>query len=164
MSLRAAARCPGPFPAARPRHDGTGRTEPAGAARPARGADLLAGRYPDGRVPTPAETQVNASCEGHAPCRRRPRQSPPLPGAPEAFVQWSAVDDEYGTARPWMDRLRSPRTDVLTTTEVSRTGNEPPPWRGTEADRRGTEADRRGTEAHRRGTGAAHRLPTRETP
>ncbi|MFC8360317.1 hypothetical protein ACFUIY_10620 [Streptomyces griseorubiginosus] len=157
MSLRAAARCPGPFPAARPRHDGTGRPEPAGAARPVRGADLLAGRYPDGRVPTPAGTQVNASCEGHAPCRRRPRRSPPLPGAPEASVQWSAVDDEYGTPRPWKDRARSPRTDVLTTTAVSRTGNEPPPWRG-------TEADRRGTEAHRRGTGAAHRLPTRETP
>ncbi|MFF7287146.1 hypothetical protein [Streptomyces griseorubiginosus] len=171
MSLRAAAQRPGPLPAARHGRDDTGRTEPGGAAQLARDADDLAGRYPDGRVPTLARTQSNASCAGPAPCGRRPGLCPPLPDAPEASVQWSTVDasvqwstvdasvqwstvdDEYGsarTARPWKDHPRSPRTDLLTTTEVSRTGNEPPPWGGAGADRQGIRA--------------AHLLPTGETP
>ncbi|MFF7049700.1 hypothetical protein ACFY94_15230 [Streptomyces griseorubiginosus] len=194
MSLRAAAQCPGPLPAAGHGRDGTGRTEPGGAAQLARGADLpardpasfargfaplvrgadhLAGRrtgdsaptargadhpttrLPDARVPTLAGRPVDASCEEPrpVPCRRRPRRSPPLAGAPEASVQWSTVDNEYGsarTARPWKDRPRPPRTDVPTTTEVSRTGNEPPPWGGADADRQGIRA--------------AHHLPTGETP
>ncbi|MFF4627246.1 hypothetical protein [Streptomyces griseorubiginosus] len=153
MSLRAAAQRPGPLPAARHGRDDTGRTEPGGAAQLALHTDHLAGRYPDGRVPTLAGTQSNASCEGPAPCGRRPRLAPPLPDAPEASVQWSTVDDEYGsarTARPWKDHPRSPRTDLLTTTEVSRTGNEPPPWGGAGANRQGIRA--------------AHLLPTGETP
>ncbi|MEW2562103.1 hypothetical protein [Streptomyces griseorubiginosus] len=162
MSLRAAAQRPGPLPAARHGRDGTGRTEPGGAAQSARDADHLAGRYPDGRVPTLAGTQSHASCAGPAPCGRRPGLAPPLPDAPGASVQWSTVDasvqcstvdDEYGsarTARPWKDHPRSPRTDLLTTTEVSRTGNEPPPWGGAGADRQGIRA--------------AHLLPTGETP
>ncbi|WP_020133799.1 hypothetical protein [Streptomyces sp. 351MFTsu5.1] len=121
----------------------------------ARGADHSTTRLPDARVPTLAGTPVDASREGPrpAPCRGRPRRSPPRAGAPEASVQWSTADDGYGsarTARPWKDRPRPPRTDVPTTTEVSRTGNEPPPRGGADADRQGIRA--------------AHHLPTGETP
>ncbi|MFD5590058.1 hypothetical protein [Streptomyces griseorubiginosus] len=150
MSLRAAAQRPGSLPTAGHGRDETDRTEPGGsaqsaryAAQSARYADCLAGRYPDGRVPTLAGTQANASCEGPAPCRRRPRLSPPLRGAPEASVPWSTADDAYGsarTARPWKDGPRSPRTGVLTPTEVSRTGNKLPPWGGAGVDRRATRA------------------------
>ncbi|MFD5400065.1 hypothetical protein [Streptomyces griseorubiginosus] len=114
MSLRAAAQRPGSLPTAGHGRDETDRTEPGraaqsarGAVQSARGADCLAGRYPDGRVPTLAGTQANASREGPAPY-------------------------------------------VLTTTEVSRTGNEPPPWCGAEDDRQGIRA--------------AHHLPAGETP
>lgn len=167
MSVRAPADRPGPFPAARHGRVGTDRTE-RGAYPPTTrhsdgsgplvyGTGHLTSRHPDGRVPTLAEAPVGAGGGRRARDRYRLSLSVPLPGAREASVQRSSIDDECVSARStrrWTDGHSSPgphRIDVRTPVEVSRrTGKEARPWGGAGADGRG---DR-----------ATHRLPTKDTP
>ncbi|MFG2461865.1 xylan 1,4-beta-xylosidase [Streptomyces sp. NPDC048523] len=75
-----------------------------------RGADHLVTRHPDGRVTVLAWAPVDASGETPGPSRHRLRLSVPLPGAREAFVRRSVVDEEHGNARTAWQRMGSPRS------------------------------------------------------